>query len=74
MQTGHRCPVCDRPILTNAVIVGFPVIRITDVNKSAMTGDEIIIHVDCFIARMRGTGSKLTLIQNGIKPNLKIEG
>jgi hypothetical protein len=54
MQTGMRCPACNMAVLTNQVIVGFPVIRITDVNKSAMTGQELLVHVTCFIEKMQG--------------------
>ena len=48
MQTGLRCPTCNLPILTNDVVVGFPIIRIVNINKSAMTGQEILIHAHCF--------------------------
>lgn len=54
MQTGNRCPTCKLPILTNQVIVGFPIIRITDLQKSALTGQELIFHVACFAEKMKG--------------------
>jgi hypothetical protein len=54
MNTGNRCTVCNLPILTNQIIVGFPIIRITGINQSAMTGDEFLIHAGCFTKRMYG--------------------
>jgi hypothetical protein len=52
MQTGMRCPTCNLPILTNEVVVGFPIIRIVNIDKSAMTGQEILIHAPCFQRKM----------------------
>lgn len=54
MQTGLRCPTCDLPVLTNHIIVGLPVLRITGLQQSAVTGQEIVFHVACFIEKMRG--------------------
>lgn len=55
MQTGLRCPTCNLPILTNEVVVGFPIIRIVNINKSAMTGQEVLIHAHCFKEKMEGS-------------------
>lgn len=60
MQTGNRCPICNLPILTNQVIVGLPIIRITDLRKSALTGQEVVMHVACFTEKMANK-PKLTL-------------
>lgn len=54
MQTGLRCPTCNLPILTNQVIVGLPVLRITGLQQSAVTGTEIVFHVACFVEKMSG--------------------
>lgn len=53
MRTGENCFVCDKPIMTNQIIIGFPVIRITDIKQSKMTGSELIAHTDCFVSRMQ---------------------
>lgn len=52
MNTGLRCCCCALAILTNQTVVGFPVIRITAINRSAMTGQELLCHADCFVKRM----------------------
>jgi hypothetical protein len=54
MQTGQSCQSCGLPILTNQVIVGFPIIRIVSLGKSAMTGNEMLFHVECFQEKMKG--------------------
>ena len=59
MNTGKRCVVCTLPILTNHVIVGFPVIRITGIDKSAMAGEEFLAHADCFAERMSAPKSPI---------------
>lgn len=61
MQTGLKCPACSVAILTNQVIVGFPIIRITGVNKSVMTGQEIVFHVSCFTEKMKGVRPQIPL-------------
>lgn len=54
MNTGLTCPCCKLPILTNHIIVGLPVIRITGPGTSALTGDEIAMHASCFTEKMAG--------------------
>lgn len=61
MQTGMICPSCETPILTNQLIVGLPVIRITDIKKSALTGSELVFHVTCFTQKLRGAKKPIIL-------------
>jgi hypothetical protein len=53
MKTGLNCPCCGLAILTNSTIVGFPILRITQLNSSALTGEEVVFHASCFIAKMQ---------------------
>jgi len=48
-----NCGVCTNPIKPGQAVVGMPVIRITDVNKSQMAGGELIFHVSCFLRKMK---------------------
>jgi len=65
MNTGKSCIVCGKGIITNQVIVGFPVIKIFDLNKSAMTGQEMLCHADCFMRKMHHTEPVGILQLNG---------
>lgn len=64
MQTGARCPICERNILIGDQIIGFPVIRITGMNQSKMTGEEMLIHAGCFGLKMRQKEQKKLSLVN----------
>ena len=51
-MAASKCIVCEKSVTVGQTIVGMPIIRITDVNKSAMAGTEILIHVACFLEKM----------------------
>lgn len=65
MNTGHKCPICQTSILTNDVIVGLPIIRITGINQSRATGHEYIFHATCFVKRMVEPKNEAVLQLNG---------
>jgi len=51
-----------KPILIHHVIVGFPIIRITGIGQSAMTGEEYLAHADCFLNKMQ-SGKPVNILQ-----------